>query len=116
MPDGTFAKRVKQYLESKFARNAFSEYERPLYFTIRGVKTQMWYKVVKPELERLAADHDHALIMHVEKPTNQFLEFEFTALRASMPPPTDKEPPLTDAELRILRFHIREWANRGPYQ
>ncbi len=121
MSDGALAKRVKQYLESKFVRNAFSSYtahegKGPLYFAIRGIKAKLWYKVVKPELERLAADYDHALIMHVEKPTNKFLEFEFTALRASLPPPPiGEEPPLTSDEIRLLRAHLRRWGNRSPY-
>ena len=115
MPDNKLRNRVKLYLESKFTISIFDDFPKKhkLYFTIRGVNAPMWKQVIKPELERLAADYDHALIMHVEKPTNKFLEFEFTALRASLPPlaPGD-EPPLTNAEIRIIRDHIKMWEHR----
>jgi len=107
MYDTKLAERVKLYLESKFARDIFGDHKHPLYFAVKGIKAQLWFRVVKLELERLAAEHDHALVIHIEKPTNQFLEFEFTALRASMPPAAVHEPPLTDAELRAVRKLIK---------
>ena len=108
--------RVKLYLESKFSRTIFQRRydDETISYHIRGIKPALWHQVVKPELIRLAEEYGHALIMHVEKPSNQYLCFEFTALRAPLPTPSKGEPPLTDSELRRVRSCIFGRRDPGP--
>ncbi len=98
---------ITQYLETKFARQALKPSHRRM--CIKGIKKEMWFRVVKPELQRIAANHQYALKMLVEKPSNNFIEFEIVQIPLPTLSRVSHQPPLKDSELRDIRSMLKEW-------
>ena len=103
---------VNMYLKTKFAKDVLLNNSEPYRYIIKGVKRRMWFKVVKPELQRIAANHLYELVMLVEKPSNDFIEFTFEEVPVPRLSRVSNEPPLTGEELRTLRKMINEWKQK----
>jgi len=104
-----FKELVDAYLQSKFTQDVFDPCSAAigLSYVIKGVKAPMWFRVIKVELEHLAAAHNYFLIVLVEKPSNNFIQFRFEALPVNSLRRVSKEPPLSDLELRRVREILR---------
>ena len=100
---------VDSYLASKFVKDIFDPYiynDPALHYTVKGINAAMWQRVVKVELQHLAATHSYLLIILVEKPSNNYIEFKFEALPAESRR-VSNEPPLSNAELRQIREMLK---------
>ncbi len=101
---------VDEYLSEKCTRQIFENDNHHLYYMVRGIKPQMWFRVVKPELKRLAEKRHYYIHMILERPKANWLEFEFVALPAERPRPAKSQvPQLTAEELRDVREMLREF-------
>lgn len=100
---------VREYIKTKFAREIYVNRNEPGRYILKGIKKRMWFRVVKPELQRIAADHLAELVMLVEKPSNDFIDFTFEEAPIPHSSRVSKEPPLSGAELRTIRKIIKEW-------
>ncbi len=105
---------VNEYLEEKFSRRVFPHEFGPAHYCLRGIKPAMWYRVVKPELQRIAATFNCYIEVLIENPKMEWLEFEFVELPAETPAPVKgREPPLTDREIRRLRILLKNTIKTG---
>lgn len=112
--DSALKEKIDNYLSEKCVKRAFQDDARPLYYAIRGIKTAMWKRVLKPELQRMAKDNNHYIEMQVENPGQEWVEFQFIELPADMPEEVKRqEPPLTDEELRAVRRLLKKDEDNG---
>lgn len=113
---GELIAQVSEYLKTKFAKEILINNSEPHRYIIKGIKRRMWFQVVKPELQRIAAEHLYEIRMLVEKPTNNFIDFVFEELPVPPLGRVSKEPPLSGSELKALRAMIKEWnQKRKPF-
>lgn len=102
--DCILKEKVDSYLSEKCAKLVIQGADHPLHYGIRGIKTAMWLRVVKPELNRIAEERSHYIEMEVEDPEREWIEFRFVELPVDMPEGVRRqEPPLNDEELRAIR-------------
>lgn len=72
---------VEKCLKFMFGKQPFKAYDdkgdTSPYFTTKGITRDEWNRIVKPKIQRLAEEYQCQFIMLEEKPSDEWLEFEF---------------------------------------